>query len=191
MADRQTWFLDAHSGRIVHAESNTFEQSASVGVGAGIQGQRKKLSTSGGGGQYQAYDRLRPAEIVTLDMRHDVERADFLIEEPAGVWAPSDVAADADNDWDDTAVVDAHAYAGFTYDYLAQQQGWNGMDGRDGRLMSMVNIGLDFANAFFIRPRTGRRGPGWSLSATSPTARRSWRPTSLPTRSCTASPISR
>ena len=160
MADRLTWYLDAHSGRIVHTESNTFEQSASVGVGAGIRGQRKKLSTSEGGGQYQAYDRLRPAEIVTLDMRHDVERADFLIEEPAGVWSPADVAADADNDWEDTAVVDAHAYAGFTYDYLALRQDWNGMDGRNGRLMSMVNIGLDFANAFFIRPPYGPEGTG-------------------------------
>ena len=160
MTDRQTWFLDAHSGRIVHAESNTFEQSASVGVGAGIRGQRKKLSTSGGGGQYQAYDRLRPAEIVTLDMRHDIERVDFLIADPAVVWSPGDVAADVDNDWDDTAVVDAHAYAGFTYDYLALQQGWNGMDGRNGRLMSMVNIGLDFANAFFIRPPYGPEGTG-------------------------------
>ena len=47
MTDRQTYFLDAHDGRIVHQESNVFEQDASVGVGVGIQGQRKKLSTSG------------------------------------------------------------------------------------------------------------------------------------------------
>ena len=160
MTDRQTYYLDARSGRIVHAESNVVEQTASVGVGAGIQGQRKKLSTSGAGGQYQAYDRLRPAETVTLDMRHDQERADFLIEEPAGVWMPSDVAGDPDNDWTDTAVVDAHAYAGFTYDYLALEQGWNGVDGENGRLMSMVNIGLDFHNAFWIRPPFGPEGTG-------------------------------
>ena len=160
MADRNTYFLDAHSGRIVHEESNVFEQSASVGVGAGIQGQRKKLSTSEAGGQYQAHDRLRPAETVTLDMRHDMERADFLIEEPEGVWMPSDVASDADNDWGDTAVVDAHAYAGFTYDYLALEQGWNGVDGRNGRLMSMVNIGREFANAFWIPPPFGPEGTG-------------------------------
>lgn len=159
MDDRQTYFLDAHSGRIVHEESNVFEQSASVGVGAGIQGQRKKLSTSEGGVQYQAYDRLRPAETVTLDMRHDEERADLLIEGEEA-WLPSDVASDADNDWSDSAVVDAHAYAGFTYDYLALQQDWNGMDGENGRLMSMVNIGLDFANAFFIRPPFGPEGNG-------------------------------
>ena len=166
MADRQTYFLDAHSGRIVHEESHVFEQSASVGLGTGIQGQRKKLSTSDSGGQYQAYDRLRPGETVTLDMRHDTERVDFLIDDPEGVWMPSDVASDPDNDWSDTSVVDAHAYAGFTYDYLALQQGWDGMDGRNGRLMSMVNIGRDLANAFFVSPPFGsvsqrnRGGPG-------------------------------
>ena len=160
MADRRTYFLDAHSGRIAHDERNVYEQSASVGVGAGIQGQRKKLSTSEAGGQYQAYDRLRPAEILTLDMRHDFERVDFLIDDPAGVWLPSDVASDADNDWGDTAVVDAHAYAGFTYDYLALRQDWNGMDGGNGRIISMVNIGLDLANAFFAPPPFGPEGTG-------------------------------
>ena len=160
MTDRQTYYLDAHSGRIVHAESNVVEQTASVGVGAGIRGQRKKLSTSEAGGQYQAYDRLRPAETVTLDMRYDEERADFLTEEPAGVWLPSDVASDPDNDWADSAVVDAHAYAGFTYDYLALEQGWNGVDGENGRLMSMVNIGLDYDNAFWVPPPFGPEGTG-------------------------------
>ena len=160
MDDRQTYFLDAHGGGIVHRESNVFEQSASVGVGDGIQGQRKKLSTSEGGGRYQAYDRLRPAEIVTLDMRHDTERADFLVDEPEGVWLPSDVASDPNNDWDDRAVVDAHAYLGFTYDYLALQQGWNGLDGENGRVIGMVNIGLDYHNAFWAPPPYGPEGTG-------------------------------
>ena len=160
MDDTQTYFLDAHSGRIVHAESNVFEQGSSVGVGTGIQGQRKKLSTSSVGGQYRAYDRLRPAETVTLDMRHDVDRVNFLILKPEAGWLPSDVASDADNDWTDMAVVDAHAYAGFTYDYLALQQGWNGMDGANGRLLSMVNIGRGYANASFVRPPYGPEGTG-------------------------------
>ena len=108
MRDRHTWFVDAHSGVIVHSESEVDEQSA-VGVGAGIQGQRKKVSSSLAGGSFQAYDRLRPAEIVTLDLRYDEVRADRLIGTPEmmGVpWRPSDVASDADNEWDDPAVVD-------------------------------------------------------------------------------------
>ena len=160
MDDGWTYYLDARRGRIVHEESNVFEQSASVGVGAGIQGQRKKLSTSEGGGQYQAYDRLRPAETVTLDMRHDRDRTNFLLLRPEGIWAPSDVASAPDNDWTDAAVVDAHAYAGFTYDYLAQVQGWNGMNGKNGRLMSMVNVSRTYHNASFWAPPYGPEETG-------------------------------
>ena len=64
MRDRHTWFVDAHSGVIVHSESEVDEQSA-VGVGAGIQGQRKKVSSSLAGGSFQAYDRLRPAVVAS------------------------------------------------------------------------------------------------------------------------------
>ena len=162
MRDRHTWFVDAHSGAIVHSESEVDEQSA-VGVGAGIQGQRKKVSSSLAGGSFQAYDRLRPAEIVTLDLRYDEVRADRLIGTPEmnGVpWRPSDVASDADNEWDDPAVVDGHVYMGFTYDYLVARHGWNGIDGRNGRILTMVNIGRDDANAFFIPPPYGPEGTG-------------------------------
>ena len=37
----------------------------------------------------------------------------------------SDLAASLDNRWTDDAVVDAHAYAGFTYDWL-YEHGWRG-----------------------------------------------------------------
>ena len=76
-------------------------------------------------------------------------------------WVASDVAWDADNDWRDQAVVDAHAYGGFTYDYLFAQQGWRGMNGRDGRILSMVNVGrAGENNAFFYPPPFGPEGTG-------------------------------
>ena len=156
--DLRTYFVDARSGAVVHDERNVDEQGA-VGAGIGIRGQRKKLSTSPAGGGFQAHDRLRRAEIVTLDVRHDEERRDGLVDPDGPRWLPSDVASDADNEWSDAAVVDAHAHAGFTHDYLAQY-GWNGIDGRNGRMMSMVNIGRDFANAFFAHPPAGPEGTG-------------------------------
>ena len=158
MRNLRTYFIDAHSGAIVYEESAVDKQQA-VGVGFGIQGQQKKVSTSPRGGRFEAYDRLRPAEIVTLDLRHNEARADSLIDPRGANWVPSDVASDTDNAWADTAVVDGHVYAGFTYDYLVAQQGWHGMDGRNGRIMSMVNIG-DVFNAFFYRPPAGPEGTG-------------------------------
>ena len=151
MRNLRTYFLDAHSGAIVHEESEVDEQQRAVGVGRGIQGQQKKVSTSQSGGRFEAYDRLRPAEIVTLDLRYNEARAESLLDPRGSGWVPSDVASDTDNVWADAAVVDGHAYAGFTYDYLVARQGWHGMNGQNSRIMSLVNIG-DLANAFFFPP---------------------------------------
>ena len=157
MRDLRTYFLDAHSGFIAHDESLVREQT--VGAGNGILGQRKKLSTSQAGGSYEAYDRLRPAEIITLDLRYDFERFFRLLLGDL-VWASSDVASDADNAWSDPAVVDGHAYIGFTYDYFATRQGWHGADGKNGRIFSMVNVAPGFDNAFFASPPVGPEGLG-------------------------------
>ena len=160
MRDFRTYFLDAHSGAIVHVENEVDEQGAIVGIGVGVNNDRKKVSASPAGGGFQTYDRLRPAEIVTLDLRHADARVDSLLDPRGAPWVASDVAWDADNDWRDPAVVGAHVYGGFTYDYLFAQQGWRGMTGRDSRILSMVNIGRDVANAFFAPPPFGPEGTG-------------------------------
>ena len=160
MRDFRTYFVDAHSGAIVHVENEVDEQGA-VGSGVGIQDDLKKVSVSPAGGGFQTYDRLRPAEIVTLDLRHDDARVENLLDSTGAAWVASDVAWDADNDWRDAAVVDVHAHGGFTYDYLFAQQGWRGMNGRDGRVLSMVNIGREGEdNAFFYPPPFGPEGTG-------------------------------
>ena len=159
MRDFRTYFVDAQSGAIVHVENEVDEQGA-VGSGVGIQNDLKKVSVSPVGGGFQTYDRLRPAEIVTLDLRHADARVDSLLDPRGAPWVASDVAWDADNDWRDPAVVGAHVYGGFTYDYLFAQQGWRGMTGRDSRILSMVNIGRDVATAFFAHPPFGPEGTG-------------------------------
>ncbi len=158
MRDRMRYFVNAHTGAVVWTEPEFDEQSA-VGVGHGIQGQRKKVSASRSGGVFQAHDRLRPAEIVTLDLQFDVEHADMLLDPMGPEWVASDVASDSDNDWTDPGVVDVHTYAGFTYDYLYSRHDWQGADGSDGRIMTMVNVSED-PEAFFIPPPFGPEKSG-------------------------------
>ena len=157
MRNARTYFLDAHSGAIVQVEDEVHAQAA-VGAGMGITGSPQKVSASAAGGGFEAYDRLRPAEIVTLDMRRDASRLDALLDPRGDTWVPSDIARDADNVWSDPAVVDAHAYVGVTYDYLATRQGWHGVDGRNGRILSLVNNA--FRNAFYAPPPFGPEGTG-------------------------------
>ena len=167
MSDGRYYFVDADDGRLVHIADAFLRQSA-VGGGSDSLGRPRKVSTTRDGRRYQTHDRLRPAEVVTLDGRFDFLRFDrlllthFIEELPPGtpVWNANDVAADADNDWDDVAVVEAHAYTGWTYDYLYARHGWQGLDGADGRIFSIVNIDFGVANAFAAPPPFGPEGTG-------------------------------
>lgn len=165
MSDRRFHFADADDGHIVHSV-DAFRTQATVGEGTGVKGDRKKLSTNSTRSRFEAHDMLRPAEIVTLDAQGDEDRLDHLLDDhffqglPEGepIWTADDIAADPDNDWDDAAVVDAHAHTGWMYDYFAQRHDWHGLDDENGRILSIVNFEL--RNAFFVLPPFGPEGTG-------------------------------
>jgi thermolysin len=154
-ADLIVLFLDATSGGVALQYSDLQTQSA-AGVGTGVLNDRKKISvrTEPGGG-FSAEDLLRPMSIRTLDMK-----GQFLFR-PVRL---DDVAFDADNDWQDAAVVDAHAHVGWTYDYLHRRFGRRGLDGQDGIGLLVIAhpvrredfggyppavVGLYYTNAFY------------------------------------------
>ena len=160
MSDQRIYFADAADGSLVHAV-DAFDTQSAIGVGTGVLGDRKKLATTSAGGRFEARDQLRPGEIVTLDVQFNEERLDFLVERGEyGVarWTANDIAVDTDNEWDDPAVVDLQAHMGWTYDYFAQRHGWNGVDGRDGRVLGLVNNAFD--NARYYYPWRGPEGTG-------------------------------
>ena len=88
------------------------------------------------------------------------------------IWTPDDIAADTDNDWDDPAVVGAHAYAGCTYDYFWGRHGWDGVDGSNMRSILMVNA--DVANAASWYPPFGPEGTGAFLFGHETGERSTW-----------------
>jgi Zn-dependent metalloprotease len=158
--DLHTYFVSAADGVVVQREA-AFQTQSAVGTGAGFLGDTKKISTTQESGRYEARDRLRPGEVVTLDAGFDAERLVGLIEPgPFRVqrWTSSDIGADTDNVWDDSAVVDGHVHMGWTYDYLAQRHGWQGLDGQNGRIVGIVNNSL--FNALAITPPFGPEGAG-------------------------------
>ena len=160
MDNAYTYFVSAADGAVVQREA-AFDTQSAVGTGDGFLGDAKKISTTREGGRYEAHDRLRPGEVVTLDAGFDAERLDRLTDRgPFRVqrWTSSDIAADADNDWVDAAVVDGHVHMGWTYDYFAQRHGWQGLDGENGRIVGIVNNG--FFNARAYSPPFGPEGAG-------------------------------
>jgi thermolysin len=131
------YFLDARSGSLVLKYSD-LKTEAAKGIGKGVLGDDKKMSVSQLGTTYQASDELRPPAIDTFDMRGNVSRTLAFLNGVLTLGA-SDYAADTDNTWTDPAVVDAHAYAGWVYDYYFKRFGRRGLDDHDIRLVSLVH----------------------------------------------------
>ena len=118
------YFIDARSGELVLELNETKTQT--VGRGHGVLGDEKKISTRSSAGTFQTWDELRPPDVISLDMRGNVDRTIAIIN--GAPFFPSDLASDTDNDWTDGAVVDAHVYAGWTYDYYFKRLGRSGLD---------------------------------------------------------------
>jgi len=130
-------FIDANGGPELLRYSEIHTQSA-VGTGVGLSGDTKKLSVVQQAGQFLADDRLRPPSLTTYDMRADFGRLLNLLNGFIP-FAPSDVAADADNAWTDVSAVDAHAHIGWTYDYYFKRHGRQGLDDRNRRMVTLIN----------------------------------------------------
>jgi thermolysin len=130
-------FVDAVTGAELLRYSSIHRQEA-VGTGRGTIGDTKKMSVLRQGGTFVADDQLRPPVLTTFDLRGNLTRALNVAFLGAPLFA-SDVAADSDNDWTDTPIVDAHAYVGWTYDYYFKRHGRHGLDNRDRPIVTIAN----------------------------------------------------
>jgi bacillolysin len=136
-ADIIQYFLDAGSGEVLLQYSDRQAQSA-VGRGTGVLGDSKKVSASGSTGNFVARDLLRPAIIQTDDFKGDPLRVDAFLNGEL-LLGQTDIAADSDNVWTDGPIVDAHVYAGFTYDYYFKRFGLRGIDNHNLRTLVLGN----------------------------------------------------
>jgi bacillolysin len=133
--DLAVFFIDAGTGGVALRYSDL---QTAVGTGQGVHGDAKKVSTTLRNGSHLAIDLMRPPAIYTYDLKGNLSRTQLYLN---GLVAlnDGDVAADADNEWTDAAAVDAHAYAGWTYDYLYKRFNRHGLDNRDLTMASIVH----------------------------------------------------
>ena len=132
-------FLDAATGAVLREYSDLRKQSA--GLGTGVLGDKKKVSVATGGGGYTTSDRLRPPVISTYDFRFNVNRLILFLNadaSPSNLTA-ADLGTDSDNVWTDGALVDAHVYAGYTYDYYFKRFGRRGLDNNNVAIHSITH----------------------------------------------------
>ncbi|MDQ3171385.1 MAG: M4 family metallopeptidase [Acidobacteriota bacterium] len=133
----KAYFIDAHTGAVVKAR-NEIKTQGTVGRGTGVLGDLKKMSVTPQGSRFIAIDALRPPDLVTFDMKGNVNRVIGFLNGQVTL-TTSDLATDTDNVWSDAASVDAHAYAGFTYDYLFKRFSRRGLDKDDIQILSLVH----------------------------------------------------
>jgi bacillolysin len=157
-------FLDAKSGAVVQTYSTREHQgrTVNVGHGVGVLQDTKKVSSSPFAGTFVASDPLRPPTLNTYNMQSNLGRVLQFLNGIVQL-IPSDLGSDSDNNWTDGAVVDAHVYAGFTYDYYFKRFGRRGLDNNNIRILSLVHpvsrdafftasidvIGTFYINAFY------------------------------------------
>lgn len=161
-ADIRMIFIDAQSGETL-LDYSDLQTQAAVGRATGVLGDQKKMSVTSAANGFQAQDALRPPPIQTLDMKGNLNRLNVIFNTFPGGIAPSDYAADSDNDWTDGPTVDAHAYAGYTYDYYFKRFNRRGLNNQDIAVRSFVHpvrredvlvqpssiVGSYYVNAFY------------------------------------------
>nr|WP_226671695.1 M4 family metallopeptidase [Rossellomorea aquimaris] len=110
-----------------------------VGSGKGVLGDTKSLNTYLSSSTYYLQDRTRGNGIFTYDASNRTRL-------PGSLWADSDNVFNASYD---AAAVDAHYYAGTTYDYYKNTHNRNSYDGNGAALKSTVHYGRNYNNAFW------------------------------------------
>jgi bacillolysin len=149
--DLATCFVNAMNVRVERLDSRIRQQGGVIGVGTGVLGDQKKISTTSVTSGYQTVDRLRPDILSTFDFRGSLFRLNlFLIIDTT---FDADLAQDSDNHWIDGAIVDAHVYQGWVYDYYFKRFGRRGLDDHNLPIRGIVHP-LAREDAAFYSPQT-------------------------------------
>jgi bacillolysin len=149
------YFVDAATGKILDKVNEIHEANSgagkpggggtatggtdTVGSGKGVLGDTKSLNTYLSSSTYYLQDRTRGNGIFTYDASNRTRL-------PGSLWADSDNLFNASYD---AAAVDAHYYAGTTYDYYLNTHNRNSYDGNGAALKSTVHYGRNYNNAFW------------------------------------------
>lgn len=132
---RTVYFVHAKTGVVVEKYDNIHTIQ---GSGTGVLGDTKTLEVGNANGGYALQDTLRsPNGIVT----NTANRRQTL--------PGTSVTSTTATAWTSPAAVDAHAYAAGVYDFYKNVLGRSGIDGNNGAIVSTVNFGNAYNNAFW------------------------------------------
>ncbi|MEH7462307.1 M4 family metallopeptidase [Bacillus thuringiensis] len=146
------YFIEADSGKVLN-KYNTIHNANTennapikpvtgtnkIGTGKGVLGDTKSINTTLSGSSYYLQDNTRGAVIYTYNGNNRTRL-------PGSLWADTDNIFNATRD---AAAVDAHYYAGVTYDYYKKTFNRNSYNDAGAPLKSTVHYGKNYNNAFW------------------------------------------
>ncbi|MFI8706810.1 M4 family metallopeptidase [Bacillus sp. NPDC077411] len=146
------YFIEADNGKVLNkyntihnanTENNAPIQPVTgtnkVGTGKGVLGDTKSINTTLSRSSYYLQDNTHGATIYTYDAKNRTTL-------PGTLWADTDNIFNATRD---AAAVDAHYYAGVTYDYYKKTFNRNSYNDAGAPLKSTVHYGRNYNNAFW------------------------------------------
>ncbi len=143
-SERPVLFVNAQSGAVEFRYNDLKFQQATALIGNGVlatQGlvssDQKKVACALQGTTYLAWDMLRPTTIKTYDLKGNLARAKDIFNGRTPL-LQSDMATNTASTWADPVVVDAHTYAGWTYDYFYTRHGWKGLNNGNSRAVHIL-----------------------------------------------------
>ena len=136
------YFISVKTGEILN-KYNTLDEvtgTNSVGTGTGVLNNTvSPLNTTLSSGKYYLQDNTRGQGIFTYNANNKSSLPGTLMSNTTNAFTTST----------DKAAVDAHFYAGKTYDYYKSTFGRNSYDGYGTSLKSTVHYGSKYNNAFW------------------------------------------
>ncbi|MGG0240990.1 M4 family metallopeptidase [Bacillus rhizoplanae] len=146
------YFIEADSGKVLNkyntihnatndntTPSKPVTGTSTVGTGKGVLGDTKSINTTLSGSSYYLQDNTRGATIYTYNGNSRTRL-------PGTLWADTDNVFNAKSD---AAAVDAHYYAGVTYNYYKNTFNRNSYNDAGAPLKSTVHYGKNYNNAFW------------------------------------------
>lgn len=136
-------FVDAKNNKIIDS-FNAIAHGTVTGTGTGVLGDTKTINTYLDGGQYYLIDDTKSALNGRIET-YDANNGDIYS-------LPGTYMTDSDNVFDaeaQKAGVDAHYYAGVTYDYYYNVHGRNSFDNNGSTIKSSVHYKTNENNAFW------------------------------------------
>jgi thermolysin len=132
------YFVEASTGKILNTYNDLHEVDA-TGTGVGVLGDSKSLNLNQSSGIYYLQDNTRGNGVFTYD-------ASSRTRLPGKLFSSSDNLL---NSLNEKAAVDAHYYAGKTYDYYKNVFNRNSYDNKGAALKSTVHYSRSYNNAFW------------------------------------------